>query len=117
MVRRCTEADVATIDEIINDAAQAYRGTIPPDCWHEPYMSRAALMAEIAAGVAFYGYERSGELAGVMGLQAVRDVTLIRHAYVRPAHQSQGVGGALLNTLRGRTTGPVLVGTWAVARW
>jgi GNAT superfamily N-acetyltransferase len=117
MIRRCTDADIATIDAIINEAAQAYRGVIPPDCWHEPYMVRADLMAEIAAGVSFSGYERSGELAGVMGLQPVRDVTLIRHAYVRSAHQGHGVGGALLTALRGQTTGPLLVGTWAAARW
>src|SRR5579864_8790135 len=87
MIRRCADADVAQIDAIVNAAARAYRGVIPPECWHEPYMSRAELTAEIAAGVAFFGSERSGELVGVMGLQRVRDVTLIRHAYVLPAHQ------------------------------
>jgi GNAT superfamily N-acetyltransferase len=117
MIRRCADADVAKIDAIVNEAARAYRGVIPPECWHEPYMSRAELTAEIAAGVSFFGSERSGELVGVMGLQRVRDVTLIRHAYVLPAHQGCGVGGALLSALRAETTGPVLVGTWAAARW
>jgi GNAT superfamily N-acetyltransferase len=116
-MRPCTDADIPTIVAIINEAAQAYRGVIPPDCWHEPYMSRADLMAEIAAGVSFSGSERSGELVGIMGLQRVRDATLIRHAYVRPAHQGLGVGGVLLTALRGRAMGPVLVGTWAAARW
>jgi GNAT superfamily N-acetyltransferase len=117
MIRRCTDADVATIEAIVNEAAEAYRDAIPPDCWHEPYMSRADLAAEIAAGVAFFGWERSGEIVGVMGLQPARDVTLIRHAYVRPTHQRRGVGGALLTALLRQTTGLVLVGTWAAARW
>ncbi len=117
MIRHCTEADVATIDAIINEAAQAYRGVIPADCWHEPYMPRSDLVAEIAAGVAFRGWEDEDTLVGVMGLQKVRDVTLIRHAYVRPAYQGRGIGGALLATLAGQTTGALLVGTWAAAEW
>src|SRR5437899_5224128 len=117
MSRRSTDADVAEIDAIINDGAQAYKGVIPPDGWHEPYMSRAALVAEIAAGVSFHGWDESGELVGVMGLQSVQDVTLIRHAYVRSSHQSRGIGGALLTELCARTRGRLLVGTWADARW
>jgi GNAT superfamily N-acetyltransferase len=117
VIRRCTDLDVDTIHLIINEAAEAYRGVIPPDCWHEPYMSRADLVAEIAAGVSFSGWEEGGELVGVMGLQRVRDVTLVRHAYVRSAHQGRGIGGALLDTLRGGAHGPLLVGTWADARW
>jgi len=117
MIRDCTDADLATIETIVNDAAEAYRGVIPPDCWHEPYMPRAELMAEIAGGVAFSGWYEGGELLGVMGLQAVRDVTLIRHAYVRRGYQGRGIGAALLTALRGRATGPLLVGTWAAARW
>lgn len=117
MIRQCTDADVATIDAIINEAAQAYRGVIPIDCWHEPYMSRADLIAEIGAGVAFYGWDEVGSLVGVMGLQRVRDVTLIRHAYVRPENQGRGIGGALLATLAAQATGPLLVGTWAAAEW
>jgi N-acetylglutamate synthase-like GNAT family acetyltransferase len=117
MIRVCTDADVPAIDAIINEAAQAYRGVIPPDCWHEPYMPRAELVAEIAAGVSFSCSEDAGEIVGVMGLQSVRDVTLIRHAYVRPGHQGRGIGAALLHALRVRTTGRLLVGTWAAAHW
>ena len=117
MIRQCTDADVATIDAIINEAAQAYRGIIPIDCWHEPYMSRADLIAEIGAGVAFFGWDEVGSLVGVMGLQRVRDVTLIRHAYVRPENQGRGIGGVLLATLAAQATGPLLVGTWAAAEW
>lgn len=80
-------------------------------------MPRAELRAEIAAGVAFWGLERAGRLVGVMGLQPVRDVTLVRHAYVAPACQRQGVGSRLLTCLRALTTTPVLVGTWAAATW
>jgi GNAT superfamily N-acetyltransferase len=117
MIRPCTSADIATIDAIINEAAEAYRGVIPDDCWHEPYMSRAELLAEIDAGVSFSGWEESGALVGVMGLQQVRDVTLIRHAYVRPGYQGRGIGASLLDTLRENTPGRVLVGTWADAVW
>lgn len=117
MIRRCTETDVPAIDAIVNEAASAYRGVIPSDCWHEPYMSRAELLAEIAGGVEFWGGDEAGTLIGVMGLQRVRDVTLIRHAYVRPSHQSRGIGGALLIELSSRVTGPLLVGTWAAAQW
>jgi len=117
MIRRCTDADFAAIETIINEAARAYRGAIPADCWHEPYMTGSDLKAEIAAGVNFWGWDESGALSGVMGLQNVRDVTLIRHAYVRTAHQRRGVGGALLTTLAGQASGPLLVGTWAAAEW
>jgi GNAT superfamily N-acetyltransferase len=117
MIRRCTDADLATIESIINDAAEAYRGVIPADCWHEPYMPRAELAAEIAAGVVFWGWDEAGSLVGVMGLQPVRDVTLIRHAYVRPSHQGRGVGRELMAALAGQVTGPLLVGTWAAADW
>jgi len=117
MIRRCIDADIPAIDAIVNDAAEAYRGVIPADCWHEPYMARTHLVAEIAAGVDFWGWDEAGVLVGVMGLQKVRDVTLIRHAYVRPSHQSRGVGGALLTTLAGQTAGSLLVGTWAAAEW
>jgi N-acetylglutamate synthase-like GNAT family acetyltransferase len=117
MIRQCTDADVAAIDAIINEAAQAYRGVIPADCWHEPYMPRSDLVAEIAAGVAFWGWEETDALIGVMGLQKVRDATLIRHAYVRPAHQGRGIGRELLTMLASQTTGVLLVGTWAAAEW
>jgi GNAT superfamily N-acetyltransferase len=102
---------------IVNAAAEAYRGAIPADCWHEPYMSTDELSREIAAGVAFWGYEDAGELIGVMGIQSVRDVELIRHAYVDPRHQGRGVGGALLAHLQGLTTRRILVGTWKDAGW
>ncbi|HEV2388059.1 MAG TPA: GNAT family N-acetyltransferase [Candidatus Acidoferrales bacterium] len=117
MIRRCTDADIPAIEAIVNDAAQSYRGVIPADRWHDPYMTRSELTAEIAAGVEFWGQEESGELVGVMGLQKVREVMLIRHAYVRPDHQGRGVGSALLAALVGRATGPLLVGTWAAATW
>lgn len=117
MIRNCTDVDIAAIDAVINEAARAYRGVIPTDCWHEPYMPQSDLMAEIAAGVAFWGWEDVGTLVGVMGLQKVRDATLIRHAYVLPAYQGRSIGGALLATLAGQITGPLLVGTWAAAEW
>jgi len=102
---------------IINTAAVAYRDAIPADRWHEPYMPLDELEAEIAAGVVFWGYEGDGRLAGVMGMQPVQDVDLIRHAYVLPAQQGRGVGSALLQHLRGRSSRPMLVGTWAAAGW
>ena len=117
MIRRCVEADRAAIEAIINEAAQAYRGVIPPDRWHEPYMSRQALDEEIARGVEFWGWQEPGGLVGVMGLQDVRDVTLIRHAYVRKVRQRSGVGGALMKHLAAHARHPLLVGTWADAHW
>ena len=102
---------------IVNDAAEAYRGVIPPDRWHEPYMDLDELDREIAAGVVFWGYEEDGALLGVMGIQPVGDVDLIRHAYVSPVSQGHGVGGALLVHLRRLTERRMLVGTWAAAEW
>ena len=117
MIRDCTEADFDAIFAIVNEAAAAYRGIIPADRWKEPYMAAEELRHEIDAGVAFSGYERAGGLAGVMGSQPVQDVTLIRHAYVRTALQNQGIGGELLHRLLDRTDRPILIGTWAAARW
>lgn len=117
MIRRCTVADLPAIEAIINDAARAYRRAIPADRWHEPYMPREALDAEIAAGVEFWGWDDDGELAGVMGLQDVKDVTLIRHAYVRSHRQRRGVGSGLMNALVARARKRLLVGTWAAATW
>jgi GNAT superfamily N-acetyltransferase len=117
MIRECSEGDVDVITSIVNEAALAYRGVIPGDCWHEPYMSRSDLLSEMAAGVRFSGREEGGALVGVMGLQRVRDATLIRHAYVRTAHQGRGVGAELMRFLSGRTEGALLVGTWAAATW
>jgi GNAT superfamily N-acetyltransferase len=101
----------------VNAAAEAYRGVIPADRWHEPYMSAEELDAELAAGVAFWGYEIDSELVGVMGIQSVGDVELIRHAYVSPGSQRHGVGSALLERLTRSPTRPLLVGTWAAADW
>jgi len=117
MIRRCDVTDFEIIYSIINDAAQAYKGVIPEDCWHEPYMPGEELEHEIADGVDFWGYEEDGELIGVMGIQDVGDVTLIRHAYVRTSKRNKGVGGKLLKFLIGRTNKPVLMGTWAAASW
>jgi GNAT superfamily N-acetyltransferase len=112
--------DVADADEIclvVNDAAAAYRGVIPADCWKEPYMPLEEVHEEIAAGVVFWGDRRGGRLAGVMGLQEVLDVALIRHAYTRTSEQGAGVGSALLEHLRQQTDLPLLVGTWKAAAW
>ena len=117
MIGRCTAADLGAILAIVNDAAEAYRGVIPADCWHEPYMTRSDLTTEIAAGVNFWGWVEEGALLGIMGLQSVRDVTLIRHAYVVASHQGQGIGGGRLSSLTERATGTLLVGTWAAADW
>jgi GNAT superfamily N-acetyltransferase len=117
MIRRCDDRDMELIWAIINDGAQAYRGIIPADRWTEPYMSREKLQHEIDDGVAFWGYEDGGTLVGVMGLQQVQDVTLIRHAYVRASSQKRGIGAELLSHLREMTEGPVLIGTWADAVW
>jgi len=117
VIRPCGEADRGAIESIINEAAQAYRGVIPADRWHEPYMSRAALDEEIAAGVRFFGWEESGALVGVMGLQDVGDATLIRHAYVRTRLQRGGVGGKLMGALIPLAKPRLLVGTWAAAQW
>jgi N-acetylglutamate synthase-like GNAT family acetyltransferase len=117
MIRRCDERDFEPIWAIVNDGAQAYKGIIPSDRWSEPYMSEQKLRHEIADGVVFWGWDEAGTLAGVMGLQQVQDVTLIRHAYVRTSNQKQGIGGCLLSHLQGLTSGPLLVGTWADAAW
>lgn len=116
-MRRCRADEQAAIGRIINAAAERYRGAIPADCWHEPYMPEAALAQEIAAGVEFWGIEHDGALAGVMGIQPVQDVALIRHAYVLPSEQGRGIGGRLLTALCGAAGRPVLVGTWAAAEW
>lgn len=117
MIRWCTDADIPAMDSIVNEAASAYHGVIPADCWHEPYMPRQELLAEVAAGVTFLGWQDAGSLIGIMGIQKVRDATLIRHAYVRSAHQSRGIGGKLLQALIHQASGSLLVGTWAAAEW
>ncbi len=117
MIRRCDERDFEVVWAIINQAARAYKGVIPSDRWKDPYMPKEELHDEIDHGVTFWGYEDEGDLIGVMGLQHVEDVTLIRHAYVRPTRQRVGMGGALLSFLRARTDHPILIGTWADAVW
>lgn len=117
MIRQCDEKDFNSIYSIINDAALAYKGVIPQDRWKEPYMSEDYLRRELDSGVVFYGYEETGELLGVMGIQHVRDVTLIRHAYVRTVQRNKGIGGKLLSHLKKMTDRPVLIGTWADAVW
>lgn len=117
MIRQCTEADFNAMLAVINDGAWAYRGVIPADRWKEPYMPPAELRREIADGVTFSGCLLGDKLAGVMGVQPVRDVTLIRHAYVRRAYWRRGIGSALLRALLGDRARPYLVGTWAAADW
>lgn len=116
-IRRCPADEQASILAVINAAAVRYRGIIPADCWHEPYMSAEDLARNIETGVNFWGCHDNGELVGVMGLQSVRDVTLVRHAYVRPDQQGKGIGGALLRHVETLTHDPVLIGTWADAGW
>jgi GNAT superfamily N-acetyltransferase len=116
-IRPCRDDERSVILAVVNAAAEAYRGVIPDDRWHEPYMDSRELDGEIAGGVAFWGYEADGALVGVMGIQPVADVDLIRHAYVLPGSQRQGVGGALLLHLRRLTARRMLVGTWAAADW
>ncbi|MDP2643524.1 MAG: GNAT family N-acetyltransferase [Desulfobacterales bacterium] len=117
MIRPCEKIDFQTVVSIINEAAAAYRGVIPDDCWKTPYMSSGELKHEIDAGVIFWAWDEGGQLLGVMGIQDVQDVTLIRHAYVRTEKQNQGLGGKLLSGLRKKTDRPLLIGTWADALW
>lgn len=117
MIRRCDERDFELIWAIINDGARAYKGIIPEDRWTEPYMPRKELQHEIDGGVVFWGYEEAETLVGVMGLQQLQDVTLIRHAYVRTGSQRRGFGAHLLSHLRELAKGPMLIGTWADAVW
>jgi N-acetylglutamate synthase-like GNAT family acetyltransferase len=117
MIRPCTDSDIPAIFEIVNDAAQAYKGVIPADRWHDPYMPLDELQHEIGDGVEFWGYEENGTLVGVMGIQDKGDVCLIRHAYVRRGRQKGGIGTQLLQHLESATEKPVLIGTWAAATW
>ena len=115
--RPCRDDERGEILAIVNAAAEAYRGVIPADRWREPYMEPKELDAELAAGVRFWGCEDGGGLLGAMGVQGIDDVELIRHAYVRPAHQRRGVGAALLRHLLAMGERQRLVGTWAAADW
>ena len=117
MIRVCEDRDFDTIYAIINEAAEKYEGVIPADRWQVPYMPKDELNHEIKRGIIFWGYERNGKLVAVMGIQHVKDVTLIRHAYVLPDEQGQGIGSELLSFLAGETNRPILIGTWAAAEW
>ena len=117
MIRRCDERDFEEVWAIINDGALAYRGVIPEDRWQEPYMPREHLRHEISEGVAFWGFEEAYQLTGVMGIQDLGEVTLIRHAYVRTSRQGQGIGRQLLSHLSKLAKSPLLIGTWADATW
>ncbi|GAB6152232.1 hypothetical protein JCM17380_09820 [Desulfosporosinus burensis] len=117
MIRLCDLSESDKIFVIINDAAQAYRGIIPVDRWKEPYMTKEELQHQIEEGVEFWGYEEDGQLLGVMGIQPVNDVTLIRHAYVQTVKRNSGIGGKLLSHLKTLTSKPILIGTWAAADW
>src|SRR5687768_11851248 len=115
LIRKSTEADSPTMLAIINDAAQAYRGVIPADRWHDPYMSADHLAKEIGDGIVFWVAEEDGRLLGVMGIQDKGDVALVRHAYVISTVQRKGVGTSLLRHAQGLMNKPVLIGTWASA--
>jgi GNAT superfamily N-acetyltransferase len=116
-IRKFRDADLAAMLAIVNDAAQAYRGVIPVDCWHEPYMLQDELLREAAEGVVFRVAEKDGQLCGMMGIQDKAEVALVRHAYVAPAMQKKGVGTRLLRHVEDLAGKPVLIGTWADATW
>ena len=117
LIRRSDEADAPSILDVINEAAQAYRGVIPPDRWHEPYMARPELEQEMANGVVMWVAEEDGRILGVMGIQDKGEVALVRHAYVASGTQRGGVGTRLLRHVQGLTDKPILIGTWAAATW
>ena len=118
MIRTLVPSDFDNILEVINDAAHAYKGVIPDDRWKEPYMSSAELEEEIESGVRFFGWTEGEHLLGVTGIQAIKDVTLLRHAYVLPGCQRKGIGARLLEYLLGLANTPeILVGTWIDATW
>jgi len=117
MIRECQAGDTQKIYFIINKAAEAYEGAIPADCYRQPYMPMNELEREMGR-VAFFGWEVEGELVGIMGMEPIKDVTLIRHAYVLPGHQRQGIARKLLAYIRQLVKTPrLLVGTWVDARW
>ena len=116
-IRLCAPADHDAMYQVINAAATAYAGVIPADRYQVPYMPMPELLGEIAAGVRFWGWFDDDGLSGVMGVQDVEDVTLIRHAYVTPERQGAGVGSRLLAHLMALPHQTLLVGTWADATW
>jgi N-acetylglutamate synthase-like GNAT family acetyltransferase len=117
LIRKSVEEDFPAMLAIINDAAHAYRGVIPADRWHEPYMPAEELAKEIASGVVFWVAEQDGRLSGLMGIQDRGEVALVRHAYVATTTQRSGVGTTLLRYVAGLTDKPILIGTWAAAAW
>lgn len=117
MIRAFRDGDAPAVLAVINEAAQAYRGVIPADRWHEPYMSREELEREMASGVQFWVDDEESRIAGVMGIQDKGEVALVRHAYVAPSLQRKGVGRRLLRHVQGLTGKPMLIGTWAAASW
>ena len=117
MIRQCDHRDFEILYSIINEAAQKYKGVIPDDCWKLPYMSKDELKHEFDVGVVFWGFEENNRLIGVMGIQYVQDVTLIRHAYVRLQSQQRGIGKKLLLELCKKSDRPILIGTWSDATW
>jgi GNAT superfamily N-acetyltransferase len=117
VIRPCNQADLARIYQLINDAASAYDGAIPADCYHQPYMPMDELERETAR-MAFYAWEENGRLTGVVGFEPIRDVTLVRHCYVLPDRQRRGIASALMRHVMAlTTTDRLLVGTWAAATW
>ncbi len=117
IIKSDQKKDFETIYEIINDASIAYKGIIPSDRWQEPYMSKEELKKQIIEGVEFWNFEEDNRVLGVMGIQFKKDVTLIRHAYVRTLARQKGIGGKLLNQLINMSETPILIGTWADASW
>ena len=112
------KSDSSKILYVINDAAVRYKGIIPDNCWHEPYMSEQELVDEFTDGVRMFGYNRNNKLIGVIGIQEIKDVILIRHAYTLTSYQGKGIGSALLKYLLKRNQNSrLLVGTWRKARW
>ncbi len=117
MIAKTEQKDFEVIYEIINDAASAYRGIIPADRWHDPYMSKEELKKQINEGVQFWKFTEGDRIVGIMGIQPKGDVTLIRHAYVRTMERGKGIGSKLLQHLCSTSTSPILIGTWAAATW
>ena len=118
MIREYVKSDSSKILYVINDAAVRYKGIIPDNCWHEPYMSEQELVDEFTDGVRMFGYNRNNKLIGVIGIQEIKDVILIRHAYTLTSYQGKGIGSALLKYLLKRNQNSrLLVGTWQSARW
>ena len=118
MISEYKKTDTSKILNIINDASIKYKGVIPDDCWKEPYMSKQELIDEFSDGVCIYGYNHNNELIGVIGIQEVKDVVLIRHAYTLSSYQGKGAGSALLEyLLKKNLNSRLLVGTWKDATW